>query len=342
MTNSICSLFLFLVEMGVRLPSSARMPFAGIAFIDGAAAAAARFTEGTGWGVRRTRLSAALRARAEQLGAELRYGTPVLGFESTRDRVLVHTGDGMIEGRLLVGADGLHSAVRRWIGAPSRSSTGRFGMRRHFAVAPWSRFVEVHWGDGFEAYVTPVGSEEVGVALLWSGRRADYDELLRRLPHLAARLRGARPVSEIRGAGPMRQEVARIVAPRVALVGDAAGYRDALTGEGITSALRSARLLVDTIVRDESLAGYEAAHRRLTRGYRVLTQAVLEISYRPRLRRRLAQTLAHEPAAFDEFVAVLTGDRPLGIRTLAQAGRLAWRRLDHGDEKESTAGAQKE
>ena len=68
--------------------------------------------------------------------------------------------------RWIVGADGLHSDVRRWAGLEARSpkptaGSARFGVRRHYLLAPWSDRVEVHWGDRCEAYVTPVASGNV-------------------------------------------------------------------------------------------------------------------------------------------------------------------------------------
>ena len=89
-------------------------------------------------------------------------------------------------------ADGLHSRLRRWSGLAGREARWkRFGVRRHFAMEPWSRFVEVYWGDGCEAYVTPVADDLVGVAILWSGRKAGFDGLIGQFPLLQSRLAGA-------------------------------------------------------------------------------------------------------------------------------------------------------
>ena len=70
-------------------------------------------------------------------------------------------------------------------------------------MAPWTPFVEVHWADGSEAYVTPVGDELVGIAML-TERQAPFDELLAEHALLEERL-GRRPLSRTRGAGPLRQ-----------------------------------------------------------------------------------------------------------------------------------------
>ena len=71
----------------------------------------------------------------------------------------------------------------------------RFGLRRHFAIEPWTRLVEVHWADDLEAYVTPVDDDLVGVAMLTS-RREPFDVQLKEFPALAERLETARAAGD--------------------------------------------------------------------------------------------------------------------------------------------------
>jgi flavin-dependent dehydrogenase len=208
------------------------------------------------------------------------------------DRVLVDDEPA----RHLVAADGLHSPVRRLVGLEApRSGPRRFGLRRHVALAPWTSFVEVHWGPRAEAYVTPVAPDCVGVAVLVRDG-GDFDDLLRDVPALAERLAGA-PASRVLGAGPLRQTARRRVAGRVLLVGDAAGYVDALTGEGIALGLAQARAAVDAIVGDR-VAAYERRWRRLTRRHDVLTRTLLAASARPTLRRALVPAADTLPLVF--------------------------------------------
>src|SRR5262245_45229395 len=65
-----------------------------------------------------------------------------------------------VRARWLLAADGLHSPVRHQLGLsrPARSAH-RWGLRRHYAVKPWSDLVEVHWAEDAEAYVTPVARD---------------------------------------------------------------------------------------------------------------------------------------------------------------------------------------
>src|SRR5262245_15736744 len=311
--------------LGVRLPPERGAPFLGIRFIDGNARAEGRFGHGPGLGIRRTALSEAMLARARELGAEIRFGEAVTGFDPvSQGRVRVQVGARDLEARLLVGADGLHSRIRRAAGlaAPPRGCL-RHGMRRHFRAAPQAPFVEVHWTDGAEAYVTPVGREEIGVALLWGGAATRYAELLERFPRLARRLSGAEPTSPVEGAARLHERAVRRFAPGVALVGDAAGHLDPLTGEGVTLGLRCARSLVDAVARGAPLGDYERAYRALSRGYYWMTGLLLEVGARPWLRRRLIAALVRQPELFDRLLAISSGEAPPRALGLFGALRLA-------------------
>ena len=129
-----------------------------------------------------------------------------------------------------------------------------------------------------------------------TGDRVPFDELLPRFPALHDRLRAA-PASPVRGAGPLRQESTARVAGRVLLVGDAAGYLDALTGEGISVALACAPLLV-ACVRDGRPGEYERAWREASRRQRLLTSSLLWLCQRPSTAPRIVPLAARLPAVF--------------------------------------------
>ncbi|MFQ5890450.1 MAG: NAD(P)/FAD-dependent oxidoreductase [Gemmatimonadota bacterium] len=314
-----------LSEMDVEVPAWGRAPFFGIRYIRTDEVAEARFRGGRGLGVRRTALIEGLVSRARRLGADLRYGCAVEGWKREGDRrVVVRTSGGVLRGVLLIGADGLHSRIRAQAGLAKPSSGPlRYGVRRHFRIRPWSDLVEVHWSDGAEAYVTPVGPESVGVAVLWGGDGSRFPQLLERFPGLRERLAGIPTTSEALGAGPLRQEVTRRYADGVALVGDAAGFLDPLTGEGVALAFDCAGALVETVARAGSLAAYERAYRRLTRRYYWGTRLLLAVALRPMLRRRLVATLARRPGLFEHFLHLLTGPPRPGIEEVSGPASLA-------------------
>jgi flavin-dependent dehydrogenase len=292
-----------LARLGV---SPAGRPFAGIAYVDLHHVARHDFRAGPGLGVRRTTLQAALAARAAELG--------VVRVESRVDQASPVSQDadtvrvGGLTGDWLLACDGLHSAVRRQLGLdprPTRVGSRRYGQRRHLAIAPWSEYVEVHWSPLAEVYVTPVAADLVGVAVL-SRTRASYDDLLRQAPSVREHIDPSAWATPVRGAGPLRQPVRRRVAGRVLLVGDAGGYVDALTGEGIRTGLACARAAVDAVA-GANPAAYERDWRRLTRSYRVLTNTLLAASRPQPVRRSIVGAAQRLPAVFAQAVEALAG-----------------------------------
>ena len=296
-------------------------PFRGIRYFDGEVLAEGLFPQAGGLGVRRTELHAALVRRAEEVAVDLRWGVKAEGLGPEG----VATDQGTFAARWIVGADGLRSRVRQWAGLEAgEGSRRRFGVRRHFAMPPWSDFVEVYWGEACEAYVTPVGGDQVGIAMLWSGGKAGFDDLLARIPALQARVAGVPVSSQDRGAGPFHQRVRGVRRGKVALVGDAAGYLDAITGEGLAVALHESAALIAALLAGD-LRPYAAAHRRINRLPNTMTSLVLALERRPRLRSRAIRALAAEPALFSRLLGIHA--RTLPPRRLGVDGalRLAWR-----------------
>ncbi|TCC33727.1 NAD(P)/FAD-dependent oxidoreductase [Kribbella sindirgiensis] len=283
----------YLERLGVELSGR---PFHGIRYLDETHTVDAHFTAGPGLGVRRTTLHAALMSRLAALNVPV-LPTRVGPITQTPTSVTAagHTA------RYLAAADGLHSPIRRQLSltTPTPGAVRR-GLRRHFAVSPWTDLVEVYWSKLGEAYVTPVADDLVGVAVLTSAR-GTFDSHLDAFPLLKRRLQGAAPASAVMGAGPLRQRVTARTAGRVLLVGDAAGYVDALTGEGIAVALRTSAELVDCIRADRP-QDYEAAWRRVSWECRLLTASLLWARNRPLLAPRIVPAAAAVPGIYRTIV----------------------------------------
>lgn len=286
--------------LGVELDG---LPFAGIAYVDGESRAEGRFRRGPGLGVRRTTLHRALIAAAQDAGVLIvgrRAEDVVVGERGVRVDAR--------PARYLVAADGLHSATRRRLGLDRPSAAShRWGLRRHYHTAPWTDLVEVHWpssapAEHTEAYVTPVGPDLVGVAVL-SERARSFDDHLGAFPALRDRLGDASFGSTL-GAGPLRQRSRRRVCGPVLLVGDAAGYVDALTGEGIAVGLASAQALVECL-RNGRPEDYERQWRRASLRYRALTSGLLWLRRRPQVARAIVPAAARYPRVFAAAVGQL-------------------------------------
>jgi len=282
------------------------VPLRGIRYLDVAPpgdrqrSVDARYAHGDGRGLRRTELHGALDRAVRAAGIRVEPSR-VRAVEQAADRV---TAAGLTA-RYLVAADGLHSPIRTALslGRPAARQP-RYGLRRHFAVRPWTDLVEVHWSSRSEAYVTPVGADQVGVAVLTSQRQS-FEAHLRDFSQLADRL-PAQASTQVRGAGPLRQRAVTPRAGRVLLVGDAAGYVDALTGEGIAVSLACAASLARCLAMDQPEA-YERAWRRESRRYRLITQALLWAGRRPAVRRSIVPAAQRLPGVFTAAVNQLAG-----------------------------------
>lgn len=277
-------------------------PFRGIRYIQGKSpsiVAQGHFKRGVGYGVRRVELSRAMLKRAEALGVDWRY-------ESARDVTVLADGVSVngVDGRYLLAADGLNSSLSRQFGMRLKHQrTPRYGMRQHFSTPPWTDHVEVYWCEDGEAYVTPVDANTVGVAFLFN-KPKQFDTLLDGLPDLKNRL--GEPASELRGAGPFYQRTHRRVHGRLLLIGDAAGYVDPLTGEGLSVGFKTATLAVDSIARNRP-ADYERAWGAAMRRYNLMTHGLLWLTQRRWIRRHLVRILRRLPWLFNMSLRLLGG-----------------------------------
>ena len=204
--------------------------------------------------------------------------------------------------RWMFAADGLRSPIRKQLrlGEAPRLPP-RLGIRRHFATPPWATFVEIHLSPFAEAYVTPVGPNEVGVAILYladapaPGPGDPFTRWMGAFPALAERL--GEPASEARGAGPFEQRVRTPQCGRVLLIGDAAGYLDPLTGEGVRLGFETAAAAVEAVASHRTEA-FPRMWSTALRRYWILTAGLLFIRRHDWLRRRLVPFLARFPRVF--------------------------------------------
>jgi flavin-dependent dehydrogenase len=308
-----------LEALGVRLRDGDASPFRGIRFLESGMAVDAEFPSGRGLGMRRLALHARTIEAAETAGVEMLWGTRATGLSATG----VTLENGAVAARWIVGADGENSRVRVWAGLDQMVRyQRRFGFRRHYRVAPWSDFMELYWADGAQIYITPVGPEEVCVAAISRDSRLRVNDVLARCSEAAERLSGAAVATPERGAVTASCRLRAVAAGNVALVGDASGSADAITGEGLCLSFQQALALADALAAGD-LASYRAVHVRLAWRPQWIAALMLLFDSRPRLRQRALQAMIARPSLFARMLAMHVGGRPL--HELAAAGlELGW------------------
>jgi len=310
-------------RLGIAVERCAQSPFRGIRFVGPRHSVQAEFPRGQGVGIRRTVLHAAMIEHAERLGIEMRWGVRVGGLHP--DGVLV---DGrVVRCRWVVGADGQNSQVRAWAGlGAAHEFERRTALRQHFVTPEPPDFVEIHWGEGRQAYLTPIAPNEMCVAVISKQRLGTFEAELQRLPTLAGRLRNARPSSTVRGAITISNRLRRVYRDNVVLVGEASGSVDAVTGEGLALAFRQALSLGEALAAND-LSLYQAAHRDIEAVPQFMRRAMLLLDKSSIIRRRVLGALHAKPGLFARMLSVHVGELPLACFGVAALVDLGWQIL---------------
>jgi len=312
-----------LERLGVRVTANDGFPFQGMCFEQSDARVQAEFARGPAIGLRRTVLHEKMVAAAASSGVRMSWKTAVTSL--TRDGV--QTARGFLPAHWIIVADGGSSLVRRWSGLNSmRQHQRRFATRRHYRIAPWSNFAEVYWGRHAQAYVTPTSSREVCVVVLDKEKQhATFASAFNEWPDLRIRLAAAELTSKERGAVTTTHSLRSVVRGNVALVGDASGGVDAITGEGLHLALSQAPLLADAMARND-LNLYARAHPQLARRPAQIGSMLLLLAKRISLRERVLRAMAAKPSLLAGFMNFHVAGDP--AKKLAATGiELGWQLL---------------
>lgn len=303
-------------RLGVSLQGYETASFQGIRFVGPECSAEAAFPVGNGQGIRRLLLHQALVQQAQSCGVEMLWDAHV---SSVKDHVILVNG-GVIYARWVVGADGQNSRVRNWAGIDGGGPFARrIGLRQHFQVRPWTDFVEIYWDKLGQAYVTPIGGGEICVALISRQKFLSFEHGLAGFPRLAARLAEALPVTRARGGLSISQKLTKVYRRNMALIGEASGSVDAITGEGLAMAFRQA-LALGPALAEGDLSAYAAEHRKIARLPGLMSRTMLLMDQSEWLRDRSLRAFSRQPGLFARLLALHVGE--LKLRDFGAGGLL--------------------
>lgn len=335
-------------ELGVvpRLQALHPWPLRGMALTSpGGTSFAGHYREGQapGFAIRRESLDHLLLERARECGVEVRQGArvhDVVLHGGVVGGVLFENGGGPERalGRLVIGAEGRRSVVARRLGLLSEDpSLRKFAVRGYWeGMQGLSEHGEMHVGGGGYCGIAPLSATRANVAFVLDrgelaragGDLAGFYErmIAERWPRVAERLRRAERLGQPRAIGPLALRARHVSAPGSLLVGDAAGFYDPFTGEGVTLALRSATLACDTADaalrsgKATELASYDRRRHAATRDKFRFNRLLQHVVAWPCLANHLARRLSARPAIADRLVGV-AGDfvparNAIGVRLL--------------------------
>ena len=287
--------------------------------------------DGQSWGlgVRRTSFDSALvDAMRNEPRVSFHEGEPVVGLMRSAGEVVgVRTDGGEQPARVVIAADGLHSRVRNWAGLNMQSrGGGRYGLAGHWRTETRERrSIVVTFAQGCEWYEAPVGPDTLLVSVLGDrhviGRIAQGYESAARAALPA--LRNVELLGPPLAAGRFRQRPRSVALGGVFLVGDAAGYEDPTTGEGLAIGLELAERVAEhvgavlhgEISSDSAAQRYRSDHAQLWRDRRRLIRLALFLAQHQWLSRRAISRAAVDSAALSKLLAINCGY--LGFRDLS-------------------------
>ncbi|HEX2918521.1 MAG TPA: FAD-dependent monooxygenase [Edaphobacter sp.] len=310
-----------LASLGLSIKEEDGFSFKGIRFANATHQVDAAFPEGHGIGVRRTRLHERLAQHAHDQGVRLRWNSRIRPV----DRRTALINDKSISFPWLIGADGQASSVRRWAKLDQTLQKKlRYGFRRHYQITPWSEFVEVHWAAAGQLYITPVSADSVCVVFVTRDLKQDRTDILASFPEIATRLKDAPLLSQQRGAVSATRKLRRVTNETVALIGDASGSVDAVTGEGLAMSFRQAHALAAAIEAG-SLEQYAIAHRRIGRLPHTMGSLMLTMDRWHSIEDRAIGALASAPELFRELLSVHLGKNSLLKFALSRGPQFGWK-----------------
>ena len=312
-----------LKQLGISLPAEDAFPFRGIRFADEKYSVRADFAHECGLSVRRVRLHRMLADYAVEAGVEFRWGSRVTQIDDHKVVTPLET----FSYDWLIGADGQNSQVRKWAGLePPAARRKRFGFCSHFDLEPWSDVAEVHWTSGCQIFITPMRRNEVGVAVISRDPQLRFDRAIDKFPFLAEKLRGAMQTTRELGDTTGLRILPAVTKGRIALIGDASGTVDAVTGHGLSLSFQQAISLAESM-EQRDLEHYAVSHKKIASLGITMTRLMTLMSESDWIRQRTLRLFEITPSLFNRMLAIHTGTVPLSSVGVAEIADFSWRFL---------------
>jgi 2-polyprenyl-6-methoxyphenol hydroxylase-like FAD-dependent oxidoreductase len=279
----------------------------------------------------------ALLAAAAKAGATIRMGARMQHLQRTAGGWDITLPDGeTISTRLLIGADGRKSRVAKLTGLATAPWQERVALHVDVpSLTPTEPYGEMHvFNDGTYIGLNPIGTHTLNVSALCDPhelQRATAMEFINRRtqasPHLCSRIAPLTDVAKVRATFPAAASVRSVIAQNVALIGDASGFLDPLTGEGIYQALWTARALAEEVASTDqsetnlapALQRYAQRRRVQHRGKRICCQAFQGIIRRPKVSNAVLGLLSWRKGVGDAFIGL--------IGNLYSPGQAVWKMI---------------
>ena len=311
---------LALARLGVSITEEGHGVFSGIRFNRGNFSVGASFPHGNGIGVRRIFLHQKLIEHADKAGVNLMWNSRVKLLEKGK----ITINNEATDYEWLIGADGLNSAVRRWAGFDTEEKVCyRYGARRHYRVNLWTDRMEIYWSDCGQMYITPVGANEICVIFLSRKLDVRFEQAMSQFPLLAGRLAGAIPIDNLKGAVTATRQLKTVARGRIALLGDASGSVDAITGEGLALSFRQSIALADAIECGD-ISSYCQRQKQLALLPTRMANLMLLLDRYPNLQEKTLDALSRTPETFGKLLSSHVGHKSLPLTLATEVPKFAW------------------
>lgn len=274
--------------------------------------------ENAGRAVNRKIFDTRLLQLAKNQGVEVKLGVSVTNLQSTASGWNISTDRGEFSAAFVIGADGRSSRISKIFENDRPTDEKRVAIHC-FVNSSFlnERFGEMHiFGDGSYIGVDPTGTAEVNLSLVSNAQTIQSlggpAQALFHYVNLSAELQprfGVQLVNTpVTTAYPIQHQTKSIVpASNVGLVGDAAGFVDPLTGEGIFNALLSSELLGTALLKDSetALVRYQRSYVKHLRGKIRLNRLFQWLLRKPWLIERIAKFLLRKEQRADTFIGIV-------------------------------------